>query len=139
MNPAVPLPSQATILLVDDEILSRTVLEYYLKRAGHYVLLADSAATARAIIGQLGSGAIHCVLTDYHMPGESGLELLLWIRQTDPTLAVIMITATTEREIVGTTLSVGASDFLDKPVTEARLAVAMDSGLAATARRRQLT
>jgi FixJ family two-component response regulator/anti-sigma regulatory factor (Ser/Thr protein kinase) len=138
MNPAVPLPSQATILLVDDEILSRTVLEYYLKKAGHHVIQADSAATARSLIAQLGSRAIHCVLTDYHMPGESGLELLLWIRQADPTLAVIMITATTEREIVGTTLSGGASDFLDKPVTETKLAVALASGLATTARRRRL-
>jgi len=130
------LPS--AVLMVDDESVARTLLEYYLTKNGHRPVVADSAAAARRLIAELGPGSIDCVVTDYNMPGESGLELLLWLKQTDPTLAVIMITATTERETVAATLRGGASDFLDKPISEAKLASAVTSGIAATAQSRRL-
>lgn len=124
--------------MVDDEAVSRALLEYYLKKTGHRAWVADSAAAARQLVAHLGPAAIDCVVTDYNMPGESGLDLLLWLKQTDPTLSVIMITATTERENVAETLRGGASDFLDKPILEARLTAALTSGIAATAQRRRL-
>lgn len=124
--------------MVDDEAVARTLLEYHLKKAGHRAIVADCAATARRLVGELGPAAIDCVVTDYNMPGESGLELLLWLKQTDPTLSVIMVTATTERETVAATLRGGASDFLDKPITEARLTPALAGSIAATAQRRRL-
>lgn len=133
-----PHANPPTVLMVDDEAVSRTVLEYYLKKNGYRALVADSAAAARRHVADLGPAAIDCVVTDYKMPGESGLELLLWLKQNDPALAVVMITATTEREFVTATLRGGADDFLDKPISEPKLAAAVTAGIATTAQRRRL-
>ncbi len=138
MTAPAKLPGQSTVLMVDDESVARTLMEYHLKKAGHRALVADSAATARRLAVELGLEAIDCVVTDYNMPGESGLELLLWLKQSDPTLAVIMVTATTERDTVTATLRGGASDFLDKPINEAKLKAAVAAATAATAQRRRL-
>jgi CheY-like chemotaxis protein/anti-sigma regulatory factor (Ser/Thr protein kinase) len=131
-------PRQPVVLVVDDEAVSRTLLDYHLQKTGARTHLVASAAAARKLVAQLGPAAIDCVITDYKMPNESGLELLLWLKQNDPNLAVIMITATTEREFVAATLRGGASDFLDKPITEAKLVAALKEGIAATALRRRL-
>lgn len=130
--------TQPVVLMVDDEAVARTLLEYYVRKTGHRAIVAESAAMARRLVGELGPAAIDCVITDYNMPGESGLELLLWIKQNDPALSVIIITATTERETVAATLRGGASDFLDKPITEANLTAALHAGIAATAHQRRL-
>ena len=137
LNAAMP-PRQPVVLVVDDEAVSRTLLEYHLQKTGARIHVAASAAAARKLVAELGPAAIDCVITDYKMPNESGLELLLWLKQNDPNLAVIMITATTEREFVAATLRGGASDFLDKPITEAKLIAALNAGLSATAHRRRL-
>lgn len=139
MSAVTPHPHKPSVLMVDDESVARTLLEYYLKKNGFQPIVAESAAAARKIIGEHGPAAIDCVVTDYNMPGESGLELLLWLKQTDPALSVIMITATTEREFVAATLRGGASDFLDKPITEAKLTAAVTSGVASTVQKRRLT
>ena len=124
--------------MVDDEPVSRRLLEFYLRKGGFNPIVADNAASARTLVGKIGPEAVSCVVTDYNMPGESGLELLLWLRQADPTLAVVMVTATTERDTVAATLRGGAHDFLDKPISEPKLAAAVTAGVEATAQRRRL-
>lgn len=134
-------PSHASIapvvLAVDDEAVSLTLLAYYLKKAGYRSVAVNSAKAAREYIAQEGPEAVQCVITDYRMPEETGLELLLWLKQQDPSLSVIMITATTEREFVAETLRGGASGFLDKPITESNLRQAVASGIDVTTRLRQ--
>jgi sigma-B regulation protein RsbU (phosphoserine phosphatase) len=137
MNPPAADPSGPVVLAVDDEVVSLKLLEYFLKKAGHRTVTVDSAEAARRFVAQHGPAAVHCVVTDYRMPVESGLELLLWLKQHDAALSVIMITATTEREFVAETLRGGAADFLDKPITEAKLRQAVDRGIELTTRRRQ--
>src|SRR5688572_27719429 len=101
-------PETKVVLAVDDEAVSLTLLAYFLKKAGYQTVTVDSAAAARQYIARYGPAAVHCVVTDYRMPGETGLELLLWLKQQDRALSVIMITATTEREFVAETLRGGA-------------------------------
>ena len=80
---------------------------------------------------------MHCVVTDYRMPGETGLELLIWLKQQDHSLSVIMITASTERDFVAETLRGGASDFLDKPITEPALLQSVKRAIELTLRDRE--
>ena len=129
---------QSTILVVDDDAVSRMMLCFYISKSAQHPIDADSASEARKLIAELGPSAVDCVVTDYNMPEESGLELLLWIKQADPTLSVVMITATTERETVTSTLRSGASDFLDKPISPDKLKEAVNSGIALTTQRRRL-
>lgn len=126
------------ILAIDDEAVSRTLLEYFLNKAGYRTIALESAAAARQYVAQHGPAAVHCVVTDYRMPGETGLELLIWLKQQDRALAVIMITATTEREFVAETLRGGATDFLDKPIAEAALIQSVARAIELTQRDRDM-
>ena len=137
MSPAVADSTLPVVLVVDDEVVSRTMLEYYLQKARYRVVVVDGAAAARLYVAKHGPAAVQCVVTDYRMPGETGLELLLWLKQQDAALSVIMITATTERELVAETLRGGATDFLDKPITESNLLHAVAHGLELTTRNRR--
>ena len=135
-----PPPADAfrpVVLAVDDEIVSLKLIEYFLKKAGYHTVIFGSAEAARHYVAEHGPAAVHCVVTDYRMPVESGLELLLWLKQQDAALSVIMITATIEREFVAATLRGGATDFLDKPIAEEKLRHAVTQGIALTLRRRR--
>lgn len=126
------------ILVVDDEAVSRTLLEYFLNKANYSTVSVDSAGAARHYIAQHGPAAVQCVVTDYRMPGETGLELLIWLKQQDRALSVIMITATTEREFVAETLRGGATDFLDKPIAEDALLQSVARAIELTQRDREM-
>ncbi len=77
------------ILVVDDEPRVRGVLCDLLGAWGCHV--DDAAGTAQAL-ELLTAGDYDVVLTDYAMPGPSGLELIEGVRHADPTIGVIMLT-----------------------------------------------
>lgn len=130
--------SNKVVLAVDDEAVSRTLLAYFLNKAGYQVVTLESAEAARKYVAQHGPEAVHCVVTDFRMPGETGLELLLWLKQQDRALSVIMITATTERDFVADTLRGGAIDFLDKPIAETALLRSVKRGIEVTLNDREM-
>jgi CheY-like chemotaxis protein len=111
------LPAGATVVhVVDDHALSRKHLRTVLAFHGYTVVLSDGAAAARVA---LHATPPDVVLLDLQMPGESGYELLAWMR-TQPALAavpVICVTASvpnSERERVQ---AAGFALFLPKPIT----------------------
>ena len=77
-------PPAATILLVDDERVVRTMLRAYLERSGYHVLEADSGETAQKIAEQ--HAAIDLLLTHVVMPTMSGPELVKYFdtSQSEP-------------------------------------------------------
>jgi CheY-like chemotaxis protein len=110
-------PRRALVVhVVDDHDLSRKHLRTVLAFHGYTVVLSDGAAAARVA---LLATAPDVVLLDLQMPGESGYELLAWMR-TQPVLAgvpVICVTASvpnSERERVQ---AAGFALFLPKPIT----------------------
>lgn len=78
------------VLVVDDEAHVRDVLCDALETWG---LAADSAADSAQALELFARGAYDLVLTDFLMPGGSGLDLIEGVRTTDPSVAVIMLTA----------------------------------------------
>jgi anti-sigma regulatory factor (Ser/Thr protein kinase)/CheY-like chemotaxis protein len=66
------------------------------------------------------------------MPEQSGLDLLAWLREEDPTLATVIVTAQGEKSLVMKTLNLGGAGFLEKPVVHNHLASAMDKAIAIT-------
>lgn len=129
-------PSQ--ILVVEDNLPSRRLLEIALGKQGYSVVAAESATEAQEQLTPARIRSIACVVTDYQMPGLNGLELLAWIRERDPSLATILVTAQGERTLIADSLRGGAVDFLDKPVDLKKLNSAVASAVEQTRLRRRM-
>lgn len=129
-------PAAGKVLAVDDEAISRRLLELHLRRLGYTPVMAGSVAEARQILTPEARPSFLCVLTDFRMPGESGMELLAWLQREDPTLACVLLTATTDRQIVLDALRSGACDFIEKPFRQDELAASLGKAGEATRLRR---
>ncbi len=103
---------QKTILLADDDVNLRRVLEFQLTEAGYKVLTAQDGAEALDIFT---NDDFDCVITDLRMPRLSGLELLEKIKAANTEIPVIVITAFGEVETAVTAMKAGAFDYINKP------------------------
>ena len=101
-----------TILVVDDEKNYLLVLKELLVDEGYEVLTAQSGANALAILSET---ELDLVVTDMKMPGMSGLELLERLKQKDPQLPVVMMTAFGTVEKAVEAMKKGAFDYISKP------------------------
>jgi len=105
----------ATILVVDDLPANRELMVRRLERSGFHVLSASSGPEALDVVRR---GGVDLVLLDIMMPGMTGLDVLRTLRATrsPAALPVVMVTAKTESEDVVEALSLGANDYVTKPV-----------------------
>src|SRR2546423_5553770 len=78
------------VLVVDDDEHVRAVLCDALAHWGCHV---DSAASILQALALLAHGDYDLVLTDFRMPGGDGLDLIAGVRHADPSIGVIMLTA----------------------------------------------
>ena len=69
-------------------------------------------------------------LLDIYMPGINGIEVLRRIQQTNPSIGVIMLTASQEEALLQTALDIGAFDVRCKPVNLDQLGLAVTVKLA---------
>ena len=111
------------ILCIDDEDSPRESLRYILKDRYQFVGV-DSGKKGWETIQS--AGPFDLVLLDMKLPDCDGLELLARIRQAQPSLPVIMVTAIAEPKPAVQAIKLGAADYLTKPfdVDEIRLVVA---------------
>src|SRR4051812_26172689 len=101
------------ILVVDDEANARTALAELLRDQGFDV---EMAADAFKALGKYEAFAPHVVVTDLHMPGMDGIELVTKIRASDEPAAVIVMTAFGDVSSAVQAMRAGASDYLTKPL-----------------------
>jgi two-component system chemotaxis response regulator CheY len=98
------------IVVVDDEPSIRLVWGAILERAGFETTLCHDAEQAIPAIRQ----GCECVLTDYHMPGMNGIELIEATKQgTYPKF--VLITANPSAQVRQDAVAAGASHVLQKP------------------------
>ena len=100
------------VLLVDDEVDFSLVLSRRLKKRGFDVGTAGGSAEAAKALAE---HPVDVVLLDIKMPGKDGVQLLGEIKRQYPGIAVVMLTAHAESEIVISSLAMGACDYLLKP------------------------
>lgn len=100
------------IFVVDDEESIREFFEIMLKREGYEVLTASNGAEALEV---LKKQAVDLIISDIQMPEMSGLELLAKVREMDPEMAMIMITAFGSTETAVEAMKLGAFDYVTKP------------------------
>ena len=104
-----------TMLVVDDLPANRDLMTRRLERSGFRVVAAASGPEALEILRRQ---PVDLVLLDIMMPGMTGLDVLKTVRMTPATatLPVVMVTAKTDSEDIVEALSLGANDYVTKPV-----------------------
>jgi CheY-like chemotaxis protein len=114
--PEVPKPNAGqTLLVVDDNEANLDMLSRRLEKSGFTVFVAPDGPSALDIVERK---SVDLVLLDIMMPGMTGIDVLKVLRATHSAaeLPVIMATAKTESDDVVEALSLGANDYVTKPI-----------------------
>ena len=117
----------ASILIVDDESEIRESLQTLLELEGYRVQTAGSGEEGLA---HIASHPFDLMLLDLALPGKSGIEVLAEIRERDPQLAVIMITAYGTVENAVSAMQAGAVNFIQKPWDNEKLLADLRAAIA---------
>jgi two-component system, chemotaxis family, chemotaxis protein CheY len=107
------------ILLADDSGTMRTIIRRSLEAIGITDIV--EACDGNQATSHFKPGAFDLVLTDWNMPGKSGVEVARSIRAVDGKVPIVMITTEAEKNRVLEAIQAGVSDYLVKPFTTERL------------------
>jgi DNA-binding NtrC family response regulator len=102
-----------TILVVDDERTLARAVKAFLQESGYE---AEVAGDAEQALGMLETLRPDVVFSDVRLPGMDGIELLRRIREFDPAIPVVIMTAYGTIEGAVQAVKLGAFDYLKKPV-----------------------
>ncbi|MGY4313572.1 response regulator transcription factor [Bradyrhizobium sp. JR3.5] len=100
------------IAVIDDDDSFRVALVESLSSLGY---LVDGYSSAEDYIGRVGSRSFSCVVTDIHMPGMSGLDLMQHLSAEGSTTPVVLITAKSDINLETKAAVAGAVCLLRKP------------------------
>ena len=106
------------VLVVEDDESAAVFVTRVLERAGFessWAIDADEAST------MLAGANFDVLLTDFRLPGRSGLELVKETRSARPEIGIAMMTSYNESDLERTARSSGADDFFEKPLTASTL------------------
>src|SRR5690606_23662755 len=109
------------VLVVDDEAPVRFTVAEVLRDSGFDVTAADWVPTARGTAADQD-----VVVSDLSMPGESGLDLLAWMREHCPEVALVLLTARGNERIAVQAMKQGAWDYLSKPFENDELSLSVE-------------
>ena len=119
----------ARILVIDDEQAVRDSLAKILRREGHEVVTAADGDEGLRVWRERGAAV---VILDIHMPGADGIETLVQLRATQPSLPVIVISGgdqTRTLGLLGDAKLLGAVRTLAKPFSLSELTAAVNHAL----------
>jgi DNA-binding NtrC family response regulator len=118
--------TMATILIIDDEQNILVTLSRALKLEGYQT---EVAGGGRIGLEKLDKQPFDLVLLDVQMPDLDGLEVLQQIKDNSPDLPVIMMSGHATVEIAVKAVRIGASDFLEKPLSSEKVLVTIANSL----------
>ncbi|MEE8164284.1 MAG: response regulator [Myxococcota bacterium] len=114
--------SRGHVLIVDDEVFFREAIDEILSAAGFQTGMAEDGKSA---LEKVADPSIGVVVLDVRLPDLDGIQVLARIREMRPAMPVIMLSASTDQEIVLEALRLGASDYLAKPLHDEELVLAV--------------
>ena len=123
---------QPTVFIVDDDDDLRDALSM-LMRAAH--LHAENFATARDFLQRLTPQDSGCLVLDISMPGMTGLELQAELHKRRIKLPIVFLTGHGDVSLAVKAMKAGAADFIQKPLDEHRLIMAVMNSLKPDAER----
>ena len=100
------------IAVIDDDDSFRVALVESLSSFGYG---AEGYASAEDYVGAMGDRTFNCVVTDIHMPGMSGLDLMKYLAARGATTPVVLITARSDSNLEAKAAAAGAACLLRKP------------------------
>lgn len=124
------------ILIVDDSVDSRLLMQLILRNSGYHELL--TAASARDAFANLGMGGsaitdieVDLVLMDIMMPEVDGIEACRCINAVEGfrDIPIIMVTARADAKYLEAAFSAGANDYITKPVNATEVTARVRSAL----------
>lgn len=108
--------SMARVLIVDDDELVRRTTGLVLKQGGYEVIEAADGEEAIAMIKSYPSGfSAQAIICDINLPKVNGHDLIAFIRQTLPTVPVIVLTGYPDVQGAAALFKQGVVDYLIKP------------------------
>lgn len=114
------------VLVVDDSPTMRRIVANTLKRIGYSEL--EEAENGAEALELLDDNTFELIVTDWNMPGMSGLEFIKSVRSDGKNdLPILMVTTRSEAEDVKEALQAGASSYIVKPFTPEVLKEKIDS------------
>ncbi len=114
------------ILVIDDDQSIRKTLTSYLKKQGYEVLSAENGSAGIEIVK---SELPDLVITDIRMPGADGFEVLKSVKEIDPHIHVIIITAFDDMHSTVKAMQQGAYDYIEKPLEIDKLKLTIQRAL----------
>jgi diguanylate cyclase (GGDEF)-like protein len=123
----ITVEPSATILLAEDDPVTRMLMTRFLKKAGYEV---DAVANGSEALDKMTKRYYPMLVTDWEMPEMDGVALCKAVRnmQLDGYVYALLLTARDAKEHIITGLEAGADDYLVKPVHEAELIARLNAG-----------
>jgi DNA-binding NtrC family response regulator len=112
ISPIATSSPTGRVLVVDDHARARESMTDVLCQAGHRVQSCASAAEALQLVQ---SAEFDCIVTDLKMPGMTGIELIIQLRQRQCTTQIVMVTAHATVSTAVDAMRHGAFDYIEKP------------------------
>jgi two-component system, response regulator YesN len=101
------------ILVVDDDVIVAEIITLFLSATCD----VETAATGAEALKSVRRDRVHLVVLDHRLPDRTGLDVLVELRSSRPTLPVIMLTGYGSEWICAEAFKLGANDYLVKPVS----------------------
>ncbi len=114
------------VLFVDDDHEMRSLVQEYFQQEGYLLSIAENGKAGLSLLDELQFDA---VVTDLRMKEMDGLSFLKQIRQQDPTIPVVLITAFGTIETAVEAIKEGATNFIPKPFKMASLKAILDKSI----------
>ncbi|MFZ0583880.1 MAG: sigma-54 dependent transcriptional regulator [Candidatus Acidiferrales bacterium] len=120
------MPSKAHILIIDDDANTLASLARAFRLAGHEATVCDNAARALELAK---AERFDLILSDVVMPGRDGIALLEDFKSIGLATPVVMMSGQASIEIAVKATRLGASDFLEKPISSEKLLLTVENAL----------
>ena len=115
------------VLVIDDEPLMQKLLARLLRSRGYEVSVSGGDSDTPGVIAR---GGFDLVITDLHMPQLNGMNVLRMVRDKDPDMPVILVTAAPSTETAISAVKLRATAYLTKPIDSTKLAEEVQQALA---------
>lgn len=116
------------LLIVDDDLIILEAMKNFLEKEGLEVTTTVDADEGLKIL-QDGETSIDLVISDIMMPYKSGIELLTEIREITTEIPILIVSALDRREVLEVAFTLGAEDFVKKPINMDELIIRVNKAL----------